>query len=218
MDEKFWYLKNCSLFECLSDEHVRRLEGRAKARTFKRGARLCPFRPGGLRVAPGVWPGENLPQHPGRQTGRARPHRPRRAVRGAGHCDPRRRTAGGIRGDDGSVDRRADPGRRHQAHGRRTPQPVSRHHEVDGPEPATRRAAFKVPLVPFETGNGSSTCCSIWPRNTAAIPRRGGFPSAFISRTRSWPASSAALGRPSPWCWGNCRPKARFRSAAAKFS
>jgi CRP/FNR family cyclic AMP-dependent transcriptional regulator len=38
MDEKFWYLKNCSLFECLSDEHVRRLEGRAKARTFKRGA------------------------------------------------------------------------------------------------------------------------------------------------------------------------------------
>ncbi|HUE15711.1 MAG TPA: Crp/Fnr family transcriptional regulator [Planctomycetaceae bacterium] len=38
MDEKFWYLKNCSLFECLSDEHVRRLETRAKARTFKRGA------------------------------------------------------------------------------------------------------------------------------------------------------------------------------------
>ena len=38
MDEKFWYLKNCSLFECLSDEHVRRLEARAKARNFKRGA------------------------------------------------------------------------------------------------------------------------------------------------------------------------------------
>jgi|HubBroStandDraft_6_1064221.scaffolds.fasta_scaffold17472_1 CRP/FNR family cyclic AMP-dependent transcriptional regulator len=38
MDEKFWYLKNCSLFECLSDEHVRRLESRAKSRSFKRGA------------------------------------------------------------------------------------------------------------------------------------------------------------------------------------
>jgi CRP/FNR family transcriptional regulator, cyclic AMP receptor protein len=38
MDEKFWYLKNCSLFECLSDEHVRRLELRAKSRTFKRGS------------------------------------------------------------------------------------------------------------------------------------------------------------------------------------
>ncbi len=38
MDEKFWYLKNCSLFECLSDEHVRRLEARAKARNFKRSA------------------------------------------------------------------------------------------------------------------------------------------------------------------------------------
>jgi CRP/FNR family transcriptional regulator, cyclic AMP receptor protein len=38
MDEKFWYLKSCSLFECLSDEHVRRLESRAKSRTFKRGA------------------------------------------------------------------------------------------------------------------------------------------------------------------------------------
>jgi CRP-like cAMP-binding protein len=38
MDEKFWYLKSCSLFECLPDEHVRRLESRAKSRTFKRGA------------------------------------------------------------------------------------------------------------------------------------------------------------------------------------
>ncbi len=38
MDEKFWYLKNCSLFESLSDEHVRRLESRAKSRSFKRGA------------------------------------------------------------------------------------------------------------------------------------------------------------------------------------
>jgi CRP/FNR family transcriptional regulator, cyclic AMP receptor protein len=37
MDEKFWYLKNCSLFESLSDEHVRRLESRAKSRSFKRG-------------------------------------------------------------------------------------------------------------------------------------------------------------------------------------
>lgn len=38
MDEKFWYLKNCSLFESLSDDHVRRLESRAKSRSFKRGA------------------------------------------------------------------------------------------------------------------------------------------------------------------------------------
>ncbi len=38
MDEKFWYLKNCSLFECLSDDHVRRLESRAKSRAFKRGS------------------------------------------------------------------------------------------------------------------------------------------------------------------------------------
>jgi CRP/FNR family transcriptional regulator, cyclic AMP receptor protein len=38
MDQKFWYLKDCSLFQCLTDEQVRRLEGRAKARDFKRGS------------------------------------------------------------------------------------------------------------------------------------------------------------------------------------
>jgi CRP/FNR family transcriptional regulator, cyclic AMP receptor protein len=38
MDQKFWYLKGCSLFECLTDEQVRRLESRAKTRDFKRGS------------------------------------------------------------------------------------------------------------------------------------------------------------------------------------
>jgi CRP/FNR family cyclic AMP-dependent transcriptional regulator len=38
MDQKFWYLKDCSLFHNLSDEQVRRLEVCAKARDFKRGA------------------------------------------------------------------------------------------------------------------------------------------------------------------------------------
>jgi CRP/FNR family cyclic AMP-dependent transcriptional regulator len=38
MDQKYWYLKDCSLFQCLTDEQVRRLEGRAKSREFKRGA------------------------------------------------------------------------------------------------------------------------------------------------------------------------------------
>jgi len=38
MDEKFWYLKGCSLFECLTDEQVRRLEDRARTRNFKRGS------------------------------------------------------------------------------------------------------------------------------------------------------------------------------------
>ncbi len=37
MDKKFWYLKDCSLFQCLTDEQVRRLEGRSKSRDFKRG-------------------------------------------------------------------------------------------------------------------------------------------------------------------------------------
>lgn len=36
MDEKFWYLKNCPLFERLSPEQVRRLELRSKTRTFDR--------------------------------------------------------------------------------------------------------------------------------------------------------------------------------------
>jgi CRP/FNR family transcriptional regulator, cyclic AMP receptor protein len=38
MDEKFWYLKDCSLFESLTDEQVRRLEDRARTRIFKRGS------------------------------------------------------------------------------------------------------------------------------------------------------------------------------------
>jgi CRP-like cAMP-binding protein len=37
MDKKFWYLKDCSLFQCLTEEQVRRLESRAKSREFKRG-------------------------------------------------------------------------------------------------------------------------------------------------------------------------------------
>jgi CRP/FNR family cyclic AMP-dependent transcriptional regulator len=37
MEKKFWYLKDCSLFQCLSEEQVRRLEGRSKSREFKRG-------------------------------------------------------------------------------------------------------------------------------------------------------------------------------------
>lgn len=37
MDKKFWYLKNCSLFQCLTEEQVRRLESRSKSREFKRG-------------------------------------------------------------------------------------------------------------------------------------------------------------------------------------
>jgi CRP/FNR family transcriptional regulator, cyclic AMP receptor protein len=38
MEQKYWYLKGCSLFECLTDQQVRRLEARAKARDFRRGA------------------------------------------------------------------------------------------------------------------------------------------------------------------------------------
>jgi CRP/FNR family transcriptional regulator, cyclic AMP receptor protein len=38
MEEKFWYLKGCSLFGCLTDQQVRRLEARAKARDFRRGS------------------------------------------------------------------------------------------------------------------------------------------------------------------------------------
>jgi CRP/FNR family transcriptional regulator, cyclic AMP receptor protein len=37
MDQKFWYLKDCSLFHSLTDEQVRRIDARAKARDFKRG-------------------------------------------------------------------------------------------------------------------------------------------------------------------------------------
>jgi CRP/FNR family transcriptional regulator, cyclic AMP receptor protein len=38
MDQKFWYLKDCSLFHSLTDEQVRRIDARAKARDFKRGS------------------------------------------------------------------------------------------------------------------------------------------------------------------------------------
>jgi CRP/FNR family transcriptional regulator, cyclic AMP receptor protein len=38
MEQKYWFLKDCALFECLSDDQVRRLEFRAKARDFKRGS------------------------------------------------------------------------------------------------------------------------------------------------------------------------------------
>lgn len=37
MDDKFWYLKNCSLFERLTGPQVERLESSSKARQFKRG-------------------------------------------------------------------------------------------------------------------------------------------------------------------------------------
>lgn len=37
MDEKFWYLKSCDLFERLTPEQIERIESRAKAREFKRG-------------------------------------------------------------------------------------------------------------------------------------------------------------------------------------
>lgn len=37
MEDKFWYLKNCGLFERLTPEQARRLESRSKARTFERG-------------------------------------------------------------------------------------------------------------------------------------------------------------------------------------
>lgn len=37
MEEKFWYLKNCDLFERLTPEQIQRLESRSKSRDFKRG-------------------------------------------------------------------------------------------------------------------------------------------------------------------------------------
>lgn len=37
MEDKFWYLKNSSLFERLSADEVARLEGRSRVRSFKRG-------------------------------------------------------------------------------------------------------------------------------------------------------------------------------------
>lgn len=38
MDDKFWYLKNCDLFERLTPEEVAKLESRSKTRSFKRGS------------------------------------------------------------------------------------------------------------------------------------------------------------------------------------
>lgn len=38
MDEKFWYLKNCDLFERLSPEHVSRLEAVSQAKQLARGS------------------------------------------------------------------------------------------------------------------------------------------------------------------------------------
>ena len=37
MDDKFWYLKNCDLFERLSPDEVKRIEAHAKVREFARG-------------------------------------------------------------------------------------------------------------------------------------------------------------------------------------
>jgi len=37
MHDKFWYLKNCDLFERLSPEEVARIESRSRSRSFKRG-------------------------------------------------------------------------------------------------------------------------------------------------------------------------------------
>jgi CRP-like cAMP-binding protein len=37
MDDKFWYLKNCSLFDRLTPQQVQQLESKSKARQFKRG-------------------------------------------------------------------------------------------------------------------------------------------------------------------------------------
>ncbi len=37
MDQKLWYLKNCSLFERLTPEEISRVESCAQSRTFKRG-------------------------------------------------------------------------------------------------------------------------------------------------------------------------------------
>lgn len=37
MDDKFWYLKNCSLFERLTPQQIQQLESKSKARQFKKG-------------------------------------------------------------------------------------------------------------------------------------------------------------------------------------
>ena len=38
MDDKFWYLKNCDLFDRLEPDDLSKLESRAKSRKFKRGS------------------------------------------------------------------------------------------------------------------------------------------------------------------------------------
>ncbi len=38
MNKKFWYLKNCGLFEKLSDEQILRLESRSRSRHFERNS------------------------------------------------------------------------------------------------------------------------------------------------------------------------------------
>ena len=38
MDDKFWYLKNCDLFECLSAEEIAHLEGHCRSKTFSRNS------------------------------------------------------------------------------------------------------------------------------------------------------------------------------------
>lgn len=38
MDDKFWFLKNCSLFERLTPPQVQRLESQSRAQQFKRGS------------------------------------------------------------------------------------------------------------------------------------------------------------------------------------
>jgi CRP/FNR family cyclic AMP-dependent transcriptional regulator len=40
MDEKFWYLKNCDLFERLTPEQLSRLESRSRSKTFQRSSLL----------------------------------------------------------------------------------------------------------------------------------------------------------------------------------
>ena len=40
MDEKFWYLKNCDLFERLTPEQLSRLESRSRSKTFERNSLL----------------------------------------------------------------------------------------------------------------------------------------------------------------------------------
>ena len=40
MDEKFWYLKNCDLFDRLTPEQLSRLESRSRSKTFERSSIL----------------------------------------------------------------------------------------------------------------------------------------------------------------------------------